>query len=756
MDKVYNHEEFEKKIYQEWEEKGYFKPEINPDGDPYTIILPPPNANGDLHFGHAMFVIEDILIRYHRMKGFKTLWLPGTDHAGTETQFVFEKKLQEQGESRFNFTREELYKKIWDYVQENRGGIEGQLKRLGFSLDWSRAKFTLDKDVVEIVLETFKKMYKDNLVYRDYRLVNYCTKDGTSFSDLEVVNEEREGILYYIQFPLKEGGHITIATTRPETLVGDVAVMVNPEDPRYKEVVGKTVILPFVNREIPIIADEYVKMDFGTGAVKVTPAHDFNDFAIAKKHNLSYPPIIGFDGKMQNTKGALDGLYVKQARRAIVEKLEEAGLLEKQQPHKIILPLCYKCKTVLEPLPREQWYVKVQPLIENANKSIEKDFVKLYPQNFKHILKQWYAGLRDWNISRQNVWGIQIPVWYEIADASQFTVSFIDSKREIHQGDLKELLKKYPLEGIEKGLQTVIAPITAKVVFAEEKEKSKQYLPETDTFDTWFSSGQWPYVTLKTTQPGDFETFYPTSVMETGYDILRAWVSRMLMLGQYVANRKHVVDDEKLKKTVPFRDVVLHGLVNDPLGKKMSKSKGNVVNPLQVADEYGADAVRFALVYGTALGNDQAMSYPKLDAAKKFANKLWNMARFIEMNRDGKWKIQDESSFAELAKKAQDKSDKEWIKKIETLTKEISKYLDNYQFNLAAERIYEFTWHEFADKYIEDIKTRMNEESFIILHSLFTMQLKLLHPFMPFVTEAIYKQMPGHGASIMIEPWPTT
>lgn len=755
MDKVYNHEEFEKKIYKEWEEKGYFKPEINPKGEPYSIILPPPNANGDLHFGHAMYVVEDILIRYHRMKGFKTLWLPGSDHAGTETQFVFEKKLQEQEKSRFDFSREELYQKIWDYVQENRGGIESQLKRLGFSLDWSRAKFTLDKDIVAIVLETFKKMYKDNLVYRDYRLVNYCTRDGTSFSDLEVVNEEREGILYYIKFPLKEGGHIIIATTRPETLVGDVAVMVNPEDARYKDLVGKAVVLPFINREIPVIADDYVKMDFGTGAVKVTPAHDFNDFAIAKKHNLSYPPIIGFDGKMQNTNGVLDGLYVKQARRAIVEKLEEAKLLEKQQPHKIVLPLCYKCKTVLEPLPREQWYVKVQPLIENANKSIEKDFVKLYPQNFKHILKQWYAGLRDWNISRQNVWGIQIPVWYEVQDANNFIVSFIDKQKKQHQGPLDQWLAKFSFEEVLQGLQQVIAPITAKVVFAEEKEQDKHYLPETDTFDTWFSSGQWPYATLKTTKPGDFETFYPTAVMETGYDILRAWISRMLMLGQYVANGKHVADDAKLKKTVPFRDVILHGLVNDPLGKKMSKSKGNVVNPLQVADEYGADAVRFALIYGTALGNDQAMSYSKLDAAKKFANKLWNMARFIEMNRDEKWKVQGEASLSELTKIAQNKNDKEWIKKTEVLSKEITKYLDNYQFNLAAERIYEFTWHEFADKYIEEVKGRMMEDSFFILHSLFIVQLKLLHPFMPFVTEAIYQQMPGHGKSIMIEPWPT-
>ena len=763
MDKVYNHETFEKKIYALWEERGYFKPEINPNGKPYSIILPPPNANGDLHFGHAMFVVEDILIRYHRMKGDKTLWLPGTDHAGTETQFVFEKKLQEDGKSRFDYNRKELYQMIWDYVQENRGGIEKQLRRLGFSLDWSRSKFTLDPDIVAMVLETFKKMYKDNLVYRDYRLVNYCTKDGTSFSDLEVVNEEREGILYYIQFPIKEGGHITIATTRPETLVGDVAVMVNPEDARYKKYVGKTVILPFVEREIPIIADEYVKMDFGTGAVKVTPAHDFNDFAIAKKHNLSYPPIIGFDGKMQNTQGVLDGLYVKQARRAIVEKLEEAGLLEKQQPHKIILPLCYKCKTVLEPLPLEQWYIRVKPLIENALTSVDNGYVKIFPKNFTHILKQWYSGLRDWNISRQNVWGIQIPVWYEVKEESQFMVSFVDKKKIQQKGTLQELLEKHSWEEILAGLQTVVAPITAKVVFEEEKEKGRHYLPETDTFDTWFSSGQWPYVTLKNTHPSDFETFYPTAVMETGYDILRAWVSRMLMLGQYVANGKHIADSKKLEKTVPFRHVILHGLVNDPYGKKMSKSKGNVVNPLQVADEYGADAVRFALVYGTALGNDQAMSYGKLDAAKKFANKLWNMGRFIEFqlkenNLDADLKID-----LDPAKGGLSEEEKRIILKTKTLIKTISKYINDYKFNLASETLYEFIWHDLADKYIEYVKTSKDKrQSLAVLIEVYKNCLRLLHPFMPFITEAIYQQLfiknnsttGVDKESIMIDSWP--
>ena len=441
MDKAYNHKDFEQKIYKEWEEKGYFKPEINPDGKPYTIILPPPNANGDLHFGHAMFVIEDILIRYHRMKGDKTLWLPGTDHAGTETQFVYEKKLQEQGKSRFDFTREELYQKIWDYVQENRGGIEGQLKRLGFSLDWSRSKFTLDEDIVEEVNKTFRKMHDDKLVYRDYRLVNYCTRDGTSFSDLETISEESVGTLYHITYPTKEGGSITVATTRPETMYGDVAVMVHPEDKRYKGLIGKTVILPLVNREIPIIADEYVDQNFGTGAVKVTPSHDVNDFEVGRRHSLTFPPVIGWSGKFEKT-GIVDGLYVKQARTKTIELLKEAGLLEAEKPHQMVIKKCYKCKTVLEPLPLEQWYVKVGPLKDEALKAVTNGETKVYPKNFEPILKQWYNNLHDWNISRQNVWGIRIPVWYEVENEEWFAVSFLNKEKILVQGSLKDLLRR--------------------------------------------------------------------------------------------------------------------------------------------------------------------------------------------------------------------------------------------------------------------------------------------------------------------------
>lgn len=741
MDKTYDHSQVEDRIYKKWEEAGAFQPEVNPNGKPYCIILPPPNANGALHFGHAMYSVEDILIRYHRMKGDAALWLPGTDHAGIETQFVFEKKLAAEGKSRFDYSRDELYEMIRVYVDENRGGIQNQLKKLGFSLDWSREKYTLDPAVVELVIQTFRKMYKDGLVYRDYRLVNYCTKDGTSFSDLETVSEQKEGILYHIKFPLKEGGFITIATTRPETMVGDVAVMVHPDDKRYKELVGKKVMLPVVEREIPIIADEYVDMEFGTGAVKVTPAHDFNDFEVARKHELTFPPIIGWDGKMQHA-GPLNGLYVKQAREKILEILREKDLVEKEEKHQMVIKICYKCKTVLEPLPLEQWYVNVQDLKKQAMDVVKKGKLNIFPKNFEHPYFQWLEGLKDWNISRQNVWGIRIPVWYEVEKEEDFAVTFLDKKGEYHQGLLHEVLAEgFDFQEILDGLQRVIARMDSKVVFEDQKEAGKKYLPETDTFDTWFSSGQWPIVTLKTAKPGDFEKFYPTAVLETAYDILKAWVSRMVMIGLYVTGE------------IPFNDALFHGIVNDPYGKKMSKSKGNVVNPLELVDTYGADAVRFALVYGNATGSDQSLSYPKLDAARKFTNKLWNMARFIEfkMQQDTNLKI----NVQELENlNPEHDNDKKMIEKTQQLVKEISQYLEKYQFNLAAERLYEFAWHEFADVYIEDVKNRTTQNAFTTLVSIYITILKLLHPIMPFVTEEIFDKLTKAEKPLIIQSWP--
>ncbi len=713
MNKAYDHTKVEGDLYKEWEEKGYFKPEVNADGEPYSVILPPPNANAPLHFGHAMYVVEDILIRYHRMKGHKALWLAGADHAGFETQFVYEKKLAEQGKSRFDFDRDTLFKNIWDYVHENRGGMEKQLRKLGFSLDWSRLKFTMDEDIVKIVYKTFKKLHEDNLLYRSERLVNYCTHDGTSFSDLEVVTEEAEGVLYEIAYPVKGGGEIVVATSRPETLYGDAAVMVHPDDTRYKDFVGKMVLLPLTDREIPVVADEFVKMDFGTGAVKVTPLHNFDDWAVGERHNLKGLQVIGFDGKMQNTK-IVDGLYVKQGRVKTIELLQEKNFLRGESKYQTTRSKCYKCKNNIEPLPLEQWFIKMEGLAKPAIEAVKKGDIKIYPKSFEKLYFQFLENIRDWNISRQVVWGIRIPA-FKCEKCANW---------EITAGEQVEKCAKCD---------------------------SKDIIQDTDTFDTWFSSSQWPFATLQSlrvnpsggdrgvkpseSQPeakNDFETFYPTTVMETGYDILRWWVARMAMMGIYATGK------------VPFRNVVLHGLVNDPFGKKMSKSKGNVVNPLELVDEYGADAVRFALVYGTALGNDQALSYPKLEAARRFTNKLWNMGRFIIdfKPEDSKKEISDHND------------DKEILEKLSGVIEKINSAFLQYRFNDISELLYEFTWHEFADKYIEGTKNR-REDAQPCLEFVYATILKLLHPMMPFVTDEIYRKLTNSKDSIMIEKWPT-
>jgi len=700
MDKVYSHKEVEEKIYKSWEEKGCFKPETNLNGKPYSIILPPTNANGSLHFGHAMYVVEDILIRFHRMKGFSALWLPGTDHAGIETQFVFEKKLREQGKSRLDFGRDELFGMIREYVDENRGGIEKQLRRLGFSLDWSREKYTLDKDIVEIVYDTFKKLYDDGLIYRAERLVNYCTFDGTSFSDLEVVYEERQNPLYYIKY-----GPLVLATTRPETKFGDTAIAVHPDDKRYQKYIGKELEIETVlgKAKIKVVADKMVDPVFGTGVVKITPAHDFDDFEVATRHNLPMVRVINYDGKMNEKAGKFKGMYIKQARKAVVEQMQEKGLIDHiddKYVHRI--GLCYKCKNPIEPLPLEQWFIKMEPLAKSAIEVVKKEKIKIYPKNSEKIYMQFLDNIRDWNISRQIVWGIRIPAW-----------------------------KCEKCKGWE---------VTSGTIPEKCGKCSGKMVRDSDTFDTWFSSGQWPYATLKTT---DSLKFYPVNVMETGYDILRWWVARMVMLGIYIQKKQGV---EKVEEQIPFKNIVLHGLVNDPLGKKMSKSKGNVVNPIELADQFGADAVRFALVYGSAFGNDQSLSYPKLQAMRNFTNKLWNMARFIELS-------QPQSS------KDGSKNDKdtEIIQKTEKQALEITRLLEKYDFNHAAQNLYDFIWHEFADIYIEDVKNRMNKNSFEALSKSYLIILKLLHPFMPFVTEEIYQilyQAEAKKTPLIISLWP--
>src|SRR3989344_5113965 len=719
MDKVYKHKDVEEKIYKSWEEKGFFRPEVNPKGKPFSIILPPPNANAPLHFGHAMYVIEDILIRYHRMKGDKTLWLPGADHAGFETQFVFEKKLQGEGKSRFDFDRETLYKMIWDFVSENRPVMEGQLRRLGFSLDWGRKKFTLDPDIVKIVYRTFKKLYDDGLVYRAERLVNYCTYDGTRFSDLEVLYEERKDPLYYIKY-----GPLVLATTRPETKFGDTAVAVHPDDKRYQKYIDKEIEIETVlgKAKIKVIADDFVDMEFGTGVVKITPAHDFDDNEVASRHNLPLKQVIGFDGKMNEKAGKFEGLYVKQARKAVVEEMQNKGLLEKvdeNYTHRI--GLCYKCKNPIEPLPLEQWFVKTGELAKPAISAVKKGLpagrqgkIKIYPKNFEKIYFDFLENIRDWNISRQIVWGIRVPAY-----------KCRNPKSEIRNPKSKN-----------EWFISEIKPEKCEVCGECDFEQ------DPDTFDTWFSSGQWPFATLQTNKEGDFKTFYPTSVMETGYDILRWWVARMVMLGIYETGK------------IPFVNILLHGLVNDPLGKKMSKSKGNAVNPLELVDQYGADAVRFALVYGTATGNDQSLSYPKLQSMRNFTNKLWNIGRFLQLQLD--------SGLFKDIKPAEGKREpekyKEMVESVDNLSKKVSESLDQYRFHDAANELYEFIWHVFADKYIEELKEPLKDgeiEALAAFIYVWETSLKLLHPFMPFITEELWRKIPEAEGDLIVSKWPS-
>ncbi len=697
MDKIYKQSEIEAKWYKFWEEQGFFKPEVNPDGEPYTIILPPPNANAPLHFGHAMYVIEDILIRYKRMQGYSALWLPGSDHAGFETQYVFEKHLEKQGKSRFDYDRDTLYKLIWDFVQENTGTMENQLRRLGYSVDWSRMKFTLDPDIVKVVYKTFKRLFEDGLIYRSNRLVNYCTFNGTSFSDLEVNYVEKQDKLYFIKYPFADGtGSITIATTRPETLFGDSAVAVNPEDSRYQDIIGQTLILPLTNRHIQIIADLRVEKDFGTGAVKITPAHDPLDYEIGRDNNLEQITVIGFDGKLKEVAQKFAGMYPKQARDAVVEELNQLGLVEKAEDYTHRIGTCYKCGKPIEPLLLEQWFIDVKSLSRKAIKAVKTGEIKIYPKNWETTYFRWLENIKDWNISRQIVWGMQIPAWF-CNKCSEWIVT---------EGEVPEKCPNCQNSSLER---------------------------DTDVFDTWFSSGQWPYATLQSTKEGDFEKFYPTSVMETMYDILLFWVARMIMLGIYATGK------------VPFKNIVLHGKVLDPLGQKMSKSKGNVVNSIEIVEQYGADAARMALVYGTAFGHDQALSHPKLQAMRNFTNKLWNIGRFII-----EFKPEDSAN-----KFSFHSDDQEIIKKTQELSVKVSTALDQYRFHDAADSLYEFIWHQFADKYLESVKNRRSEAQ-PTLEYVFKTCLELLHPFMPFITEELWQKLPHQGESIMIAKWPNS
>lgn len=697
MDKNYNSSQ-EAEIYRLWEKSQAFTPQLNRHQPPFTIIMPPPNANNPLHIGHARFVaIEDILVRYHRMKGDPTLWLPGADHAGIETQFVFEKKLKEEGKSRFDFDRDTLYKMIWDYVQNNKSDMENQLKVLGASCDWTRNKFTLDPDIIKIVYKTFKKMFDEGFIYRGLKMVNYCPRCGTNFSQLEVETVEKEDLLYFINY-----GTITIATTRPETIFADSAVAVNPEDKRYKNLIGKTANIPLINRKIPIIADKLVDIATGTGALKITPAHDPTDFEIGQTHKLPLISVIDEKGRMTNLPEKYLGMKVEAARKEVVKDLEALGKITKTEKIKHVVGTCYRDHGLIEPTPSEQWFLKVKPLTKLALSAIKNGEVKFATPKYKKIAVNWLKNLYDWNISRQIVWGIQIPAWKcAKCDNWEITDGIIPSK----------------CSGCG----------------------SEKLVRDTDTFDTWFSSSQWPFATLMTNKPDDFEIFYPTSVMETAYDILPIWVIRMIMMGLYVTGK------------VPFKDVVIHGLVRDREGNKISKSKGNVIDPIAMTQKYGSDALRISLIWGALIENDISLSEDNVRGMRNFSNKLWNIARYIQMVFEN-----TKISFDKPDKL--NPEDKKLLEELDNLIKDTTNSLDSYKLNTAIEDLYEFTWHNFADKYIESTKEKARNKNISTLYTLrytFFTLLKLLHPFAPFVTETIWQHFPEKSEKYLISAsWP--
>ena len=741
MEPKYLPEEHEAKIYALWQQHDSFNPDHyktkkGRSQKPFCIIMPPPNANDPLHIGHAMFVaIEDTLTRFHRMLGDDTLWLPGTDHAGIETQFVFEKKLQKQDQSRFQFDRTTLYQMIWEYVQANSDTAIDQIKKLGASCDWSRFKFMLDKDVVELTKKTFEQMHKDGLIYRDIRLVNYCTKCGTSYSELEVQTIEQTTNLYYVRYPLIDSPnkYIIVATTRPEPIFADTHLAVHPKDAPHKYLIGKQVLNPLTSEPMTIIADEFVDPKFGTGIVKLTPAHDANDFAVAQKHHLPMHIAITREGKLSAAAGKYAGLKVADAREQIVVDLTEQELVEKiDTAYKNTIKTCYKCGRTIEPLPLPQFFVAVnkpgKSLTKAALKSLASKETKIYGAGREKILKHWLENLNDWNISRQIVWGIRIPVWYQVDGyETEIRASFLDAAGGYVTGTLENLLKSHSLAKIIKGLQTVSADIHVPYSVGNAPPRNKHtYLPETDTFDTWFSSAQWPVTTLKTTNKSDFARFYPTSVMETGYDILPFWVMRMLLLAIYLTGKS------------PFSEVYLHGLVRDQHGKKMSKSKGNVVNPLDMVAKYGADAVRMALVIRSTPGIDKSVGERDFLAMRNLTNKIWNATRYV---------VQQTTLDSPALP-----GDKAVCKKFAQLAKQTTTLLIKRKIGVAADTIYNQFWHWFCDECIESHK--QNKLSTRCLRATLQTLLQLLHPFMPFVTETCWQELSGE--SLLIEStWPS-
>jgi valyl-tRNA synthetase len=764
MDARYDHLTTESKIYDLWEKANAFNPDsaLNTTNQrtsakkPFTIMMPPPNANDPLHIGHAMFIsIEDVLIRYHRMLGDDTLWLPGTDHAGIETQFLFEKKLKKNNQSRFDFDRETLYQKIWDYVQDNSDVAVNQMKKIGASADWSRFQFMLNLSAVKVVLDTFKKLHADNNLYRANQLVNYCTHCGTSFSDLEVIHQDQKTPLYYVKYPLAAdpSQFVVLATVRPEPIFVDTHLAVHPDNPKTKHLIGQQVLNPLTNAPMDIIADEFVDPEFGTGIVKLTPAHDPNDFAVAKKLNLPIVSAIDVRGRIIQPGGELDGLKVAAAREKVVAILEEKGLIDHiDTNYQNRIGCCYRCKRPLEPLLLPQFFINVKPLVEPILADLEAGAFRVHGAGHDKILKHWLENLRDWNISRQIVWGIRLPVWYDVTRYPTINVTFLDQDGTKQTGPVGEFLAQgVTLQTIASGIQELQAPAECEFIVSSN-QPSATHLQETDTFDTWFSSSQWPFSTLKALDldsftaatpanelaASNFDRFYPTQVMETGYDILPFWVMRMLMMGKYVTGE------------LPFTDVYLHGLVRDAKGQKMSKSKGNTLNPLEIIAEFGADALRMALLIRSSAGLDKSVGTPDFKAMRNFTNKIWNASRFISMMKD---KAQTEPALGTPSPE----TIAEFSAHLDEVVAAVTQQLNDFKIGMAAETVYNEFWHWFCDECIES--TKAGKLPLEELEKGLTTFLLLLHPFVPFVTEAIWQERnekPDSSPLLIASSWPMT
>lgn len=709
---TYNPGEIESKWYEFWEQSGYFHEEVDSSKPPFSIVLPPPNVTGQLHMGHALDnTLQDILIRFKRMQGYNVLWMPGTDHAGIATQVKVEENLRKtEGKSRYDLGREEFIKRVWEWKQEYGSTIVKQIRSLGASCDWSRERFTLDERYHHAVLEVFVSLYEKGLIYRGERITNWCPSCHTALSDIEVEHEDENGHLWYINYPVigEDNTFLTVATTRPETMFGDVAVAVNPEDERYAHLIGKKLLLPFVEREIPIIADSYVDQSFGTGCVKITPAHDPNDFEMGQRHSLESITVMNLDATMNEKAGKFNGLTREVARKQVVAELKEMGLLVKIEDHGHSVGHCSRCNTIIEPLVTKQWFVKMEPLAKPALEVVKDKSIEFVPERFTKTYVNWLEGIRDWCISRQLWWGHRIPAWY-CADCGETTVT-------------AEQLTECP----------------------HCHGKVEQ---DPDVLDTWFSSALWPFATMGWPENSkELEQWYPTSVLVTGYDIIFFWVARMIFMGL------------EFKKEIPFKHVFIHGLVRDSQGRKMSKSLGNGINPLEVIDEYGADALRFTLVTGNTPGNDMRFYMERVEANRNFANKIWNASKFVLMNLEG----YDESFVPTEADYTL--ADKWILAEYNKAVTNVTANLEKFELGEAASAVYDFIWNTYCDWYIELAKPRLyNQEGGrdrqtvqYLLVSILRHMLELLHPFMPFVTEHIWQHLPHEGASIAVAPWPTT